>query len=85
MICIDHLSFSFDQKLGFRDYCSNALNPAFKQVERYSLKKSVIKFYRDRKRGLTVLFANLNSRISIYSDIWFDQWQTHSYIGVTYH
>ena len=38
MVAIKHLSFSFGEKLGFKKYCQNALNPQFKSVLRTILR-----------------------------------------------
>ena len=85
MIAIEHLSFSFGEKLGFKKYCQNSLNPQFKNVPRTTLRRTLKNIYNQGKKELIQLFSNLDSRVSICSDIWSDHWQVHSYMAITCH
>jgi hypothetical protein len=37
MVSMEHLSFSFGEKVGFVNYCQNALNPSAKRIPRNTL------------------------------------------------
>ena len=41
MISMEHLSFNFGEKVGFVNYCQNALNPCAKRIPRNTLKRSL--------------------------------------------
>lgn len=85
MVAIDHLSFSFGEKLGFTRFCQNFVNPSFKSIPRNTLKRNLLKLFKNSKIELITYFQNNNINVSICSDIWSDHWQTHSYMGITCH
>ena len=76
MVCIEQLSFNFGEKVGFVNYCQKALNPASKRIPRTTntTAQYVHKLFKKCKNDLAHYFANLNSKISICSDIWTDPW-----------
>ena len=84
-ISVEHLSFSIGEKVGFVDYCQNALNPAAKRVPRTTLTRTVHKLYKNGKKELQTLFNNCNGRVAICSDVWSDHWNVLSYMGITCH
>ena len=46
MIAIDHLSFSFDEKLSFTRFCKKIVNPSFKSIPKNTVKKNLLKVCR---------------------------------------
>lgn len=84
-VAVDHLSFSFGEKLGFNNYCVNALNPQAKRVPRTTLTRTLKSLYRKTKKDLEILFSNFDSKVSVCCDIWSDHWQIHHYMGITCH
>ena len=82
---MEHLSFNFGEKIGFVNYCQNALNPCAKRIPRNTLKRTLYKLYSKEKKELHQFFLNLDGRVSIYFNIWSDHWQKHSYMGITCH
>ena len=46
-------------------------------------KRKLMDLYAKGQNQLRELFFKLKGRVSIYSDIWSDHWQSHSYIGVS--
>ena len=85
MISMEHLSFSFGEKVGFNNYCQKALNPCAKRVPRNTVKRTIISLYNKGKKELELLFSQMKIRVSICCDIWSDHWQMHSYMGITCH
>ena len=85
MLAIEHLSFSFGEKLGFTNYCQNALNPQAKRMPRRSIIRELKKIYKEEKTNLITYFSIIDKNYSICSDIWSDKWQVHSYMGITCH
>ena len=69
MISMEHLSFNFGEKVGFVNYCQNALNPCAKRIPRNTLKRTLYKLYSKEKKELHQIFLNLDGRVSICSDI----------------
>ena len=49
-VAVDHLSFSFGEKLGFNNYCQKALNPQAKRVPRTTLTRTLKSLYRKTKK-----------------------------------
>ena len=45
MVVVEHLSFSFGEKLGFINYCKNVLNPQATRVPRTTFTCTVHKLY----------------------------------------
>ena len=41
--------------------------------------------YIKSKKDLVKYFKNFDGQVAIYSDIWSDHWQLHSYMGVTFY
>ena len=85
MVAVEHLSFSFGERVGFVNYCRKALNPAACRVPRATLTLTLEKIYEKEKKKLEKYFEKYNSRVSVCADIWTDHWRSHSYIGVTCH
>jgi hypothetical protein len=81
MVSMEHLSFSFGEKVGFVNYCQNALNPSAKRIPRNTLKREIYVQYKKGKKELRNMFYMMNGRVSICSDIWSDHW-THIFIWV---
>ena len=52
MISIEHLSFSFGEKIGFVNYCQNALNLSAKRVLRTTLTHTLHSLYKKGKKEL---------------------------------
>ena len=44
---------------------------------------TLFNLYKNSKKELIQYFKNYDGRIVIYSYIWSDHWQLHSYMGVT--
>ncbi len=85
MICIEHLSFNFGENFDFINCCQNALNPNAKCIPINTSKRNIFSLFRKGKKELQEIFLNMSARVFIYSDIWSDHWQIHSYMGVTCH
>ena len=49
MVVVDHLSFSFGEKVDFINYCRRALNPATCRVLRTTLTRSLNDIYKRDK------------------------------------
>ena len=56
MISIKHLSFNFGEKVGFVNYCQNALNPCAKRIPRNTLKRTLYKLYSKEKKNCIKYF-----------------------------
>ena len=56
MISMEHLSFNFGEKIGFVNYCQNALNPCAKRISRNTLKRTLYKLYSKEKKELHQFF-----------------------------
>ena len=52
MVAVEHLYFSFGEKLGFINYCKNALNPQATRVPRITLTRTLYKLYKKEKKEL---------------------------------
>jgi len=50
MAVVEHLSFSFGEKLGFINYCKTALNPQGTRVPRTTLTRTLHKLYKKEKK-----------------------------------
>ncbi|KAK3193278.1 hypothetical protein Dsin_024588 [Dipteronia sinensis] len=85
MVAVEHLPFSFGEKVGFNNYCQRALNPAACRVPRTTLTEALENIYEKEKKILDKFLEKYNGRVSVCADIWSDHWQMHSYIGVTCH
>ncbi|KAK3199172.1 hypothetical protein Dsin_022587 [Dipteronia sinensis] len=85
MVAVEHLPFSFGEKVGFNNYCQRALNPAACRVPRTTLTEALENIYEKEKKMLEIFFEKYNGRVSVCADIWSDHWRMHSYIGVTCH
>lgn len=51
MVAVEHLSFSFGEKIGFIGYCHKALNPAACRVPRTTLTRALFKIYKKEKKN----------------------------------
>ncbi|KAK3218455.1 hypothetical protein Dsin_012425 [Dipteronia sinensis] len=85
MVAVEHLPFSFGEKVGFNNYCQRALNPAACRVHRTTLTEALENIYEKEKKMLEKFLEKYNGRVSVCADIWSDHWRMHSYIGVTCH
>ncbi|KAK3189036.1 hypothetical protein Dsin_028597 [Dipteronia sinensis] len=85
IVAVEHLPFSFGEKVGFNNYCQRALNPAACRVPRTTLTEALENIYEKEKKMLEIFFEKYNGRVSVCADIWSDHWRMHSYIGVTCH
>ncbi|KAK2637059.1 hypothetical protein Ddye_031851 [Dipteronia dyeriana] len=85
MVAVEHLPFSFGEKVGFIKYCHKALNPAACRVPRTTLTRTMYDIYKNEKRILKKYFANYIGRVSVCADTCTDHWRMHSYLGVTCH
>ena len=56
MISMEHLSFNFGEKIGFVNYCQNALNPCAKRIPKNTLKRTLYKLYSKEKKELHQFF-----------------------------
>ena len=52
MVAVEHLSFSFGEKVGFINYCRQALNPAACHVPRTTFTATLEKIYVKEKKKL---------------------------------
>ena len=52
MVAVEHLSFSFDERVGFINYCRRALNPIACHVPRSMLTQTLQNIYLREKRKL---------------------------------
>ena len=68
-ICVDQLAFNFAENLGFNDWVTNHVQPAFKKTTRKTVKKCVMKAYMKRKLALIKFFSENDMHVSICSDI----------------
>ena len=50
MIAVEHLHFSFDEKVDFVNYCQRALNPSTYRVLRTTLTRTLFDLYKKRKK-----------------------------------
>ena len=82
---MEHLSFSFGEKMTFTNYVHKALQPAACRSGRNTTKRYVLNLFKKGKESLTNMFTDFKYRVAICSDIWSDHFQTHSYMGVTCH
>ena len=53
---MEHLSFNFGEKIGFVNYCQNALNLCAKRIPRITLKRTLYKLYSKEKKELHQFF-----------------------------
>ncbi|KAK3218631.1 hypothetical protein Dsin_012601 [Dipteronia sinensis] len=82
MVAVEHLPFSFGEKVGFVNYCQNALNPAMQRVRRVTLTRALFSIYKKEKHKLKSFFYQFEGRVSVCADIWTDNFGSHHYIGV---
>ena len=68
MVAVEHLPFIFDEKIGFINYCQQALNLVACRVSRTTLTETLQHIYEKEKRKL----EKYNNRVSICADIWSD-------------
>ena len=85
MICQENLPFIFSEKLGFVDYCQEALNPQAHKFSRKTIRREAFKQYAAKKNELSEFFSKYNGRVTICSDIWSETYNDISYMGVTCH
>ena len=85
MVATEHLPFGFGEKVGFINYCQNALNPAMQRVPRSTLTRTLHNIYSREKNILKTYFSEFQGRVSVCADIWSDNFGSHSYLGVTCH
>ena len=69
----------------FTNYVHKALQPAACRSGRNTTKRYVLNLFKKGKESLTNMFKDFKYRVAICSDIWSDNFQTHSYMGVTCH
>jgi hypothetical protein len=84
-ICVDHLAFQFAESVGFNDWMTNHVQPAYQPISRKVIRKNVMKAYKKRKLALCRFFSENDIKVSICSDIWSDHFGMHSYMGLTCH
>ena len=65
MVAIEHLPFSFGEKVSFINYCRRALNPATCHVPRDMLTETLEKIYDKEKRKLEKYFEKYNGHVSV--------------------
>lgn len=65
----EHLSFSFDEKLGFVDHCQNVLNPVARCISHSTRTCAVHNLYRKGKEDLQNSFQSFDGCVSICFDI----------------
>ncbi|KAK3194332.1 hypothetical protein Dsin_025642 [Dipteronia sinensis] len=82
MVVVEHLPFSFGEKVGFVNYCQNTLNPAMQRVPRVTLTRALFSIYKKEKHKLKSFFYQFKGRVSVCADIWTDNFGNHHYIGV---
>ena len=85
MVAVDHLSFSFAEKLGFNKWIKEHCQPAYKPITRHTVRKNLFKLYKNLKKELLNYFQSNDIHVSICADIWSDHTLTHSYMGITCH
>ena len=69
MVAIDHLSFSFGEKLDFTRFGKKFINGSFKSILRNSVKRNLLKLYRKSKINFIKYFQSNDIHVSICSDI----------------
>ena len=69
MVAIEHLPFSFGEKVGFINYCRQALNPAAYRVPRATLTLTLEKIYEKEKKKLEKYFEKYSGCVSVCADI----------------
>ena len=50
MVATEHLPFGFGEKVGFVNYCQNALNPTMQRVPRATLTRTLNGIYKTEKK-----------------------------------
>ncbi|KAK2634305.1 hypothetical protein Ddye_029097 [Dipteronia dyeriana] len=85
MVAVEHLPFSFGEKVGFVNYCQTALNPAMQRVPRVTLTRAPFSIYKREKHKLKSFFFQYQGRVSVCADIWTDNFGRHHYMDVTCH
>ncbi|OAY78882.1 putative AC transposase, partial [Ananas comosus] len=76
--------YTFAECPYFEHYVKTALNPAYKKTSRNTSRKDSIKAFLEYRQNLISILKNLNSKISLTSDIWTSR-NEHSFICVTAH
>ena len=56
MVATEHLPFGFGEKVGFINYCQNALNPTMQRVPRTTLTRTLTGIYKTEKNKLKTFF-----------------------------
>ena len=70
MVTVEHLSFSFCEKVGFVNYIQKVLNPSAYRVSRSIFTRTLFNLYKKKsKKDLIKYFKNYDSRVTICSDI----------------
>ncbi|KAA8524372.1 hypothetical protein F0562_010795 [Nyssa sinensis] len=64
---------------------SNSLQPMFKMISRNTLKSDILKIYEREKSKTIKLLENVESRISLTSDIWTSNQTKKGFMAVTTH
>lgn len=77
------LPFNFPDNKLYENLTQISLNPATKKISRSTVTRDIRKLVLEEKLKLSTIFLNLNSKVSICSDIWGDHWQMNSYMGIT--
>ncbi|CAH9137454.1 unnamed protein product [Cuscuta epithymum] len=85
LIVEENLPYMFSESLALSYYACGSLNPQFRGYSRKTVKKEIIKLYKAEKARLQIFFANFDGRVTIYSDIWEDDFHHLNYLGLTAH
>ena len=72
MVVVEHLPFSFGEKVGFINYCQWALNHDACCVPRTILTETLKNIYEKEIRKLEKYFEKYNGRVSVCDNIWSD-------------
>ena len=83
MIVLHELPFRIVEYVGFRQFVTS-LNPTFELVSRATIREDCVDLYKEIKMKLKESLADLNSRVSLTSDLWTSS-QVVSYMCITCH
>lgn len=84
MIIMHEYPLSMVEHIGFRRYVES-LNCEFKMISRATLKRDIMKQFKEDKLGLKGLLEHNDSRVAITTDMWTASNQKKSYMVVTSH
>ncbi|KAL5724283.1 hypothetical protein ACHQM5_007563 [Ranunculus cassubicifolius] len=83
-ICLHEYPLSIVEHIGFRNFI-HRLQPLFQMPKsRNTIKSDILKLFQSEKSKLYTVFDNLQSRISITTDMWTSR-QKKGYMAVTAH